>query len=103
MVIEVERAEDTLRAFDEGKTGKNLDPFKAIGTVRYYGETAIIDKLKGCLSHKDIMDSYRACKDAGAKWVLAHRKEGHTIPMGELVPHGQPFGGWWRVDLSGVK
>lgn len=102
MTIEIERAEDTLRAFDEGKTSRTLDPFKAVGTVRYYGETAIIDKLKGCLSHKDIMDSYRACKDAGAKWLLAHRKEGHTIPMGQLMPDG-PFSGWWYVDLSEVK
>lgn len=103
MTVEVERTEDTLRAFDDGKSSEGLDQFKAIGTVRYYGDTAILDRVKGELRKRDVIDAYKACKAGGARWLLSKRKDGHTLPMGNIMPDGHPFAGWWYVDLNEVK
>lgn len=103
MTIQVERTEDVLRAFSGGKSSKTMDTFDAIGTVHYYSETAILDRVKGNLCIRDVIDAYKACKEGGARWLLAHRKDGHTLPMGQLMPNDGPFSGWWYVDLNEVK
>ena len=101
MSVEVEIVESVLRVFDHGNSD-SLDPFKATGTVHYHGDVAIASAFHGNLSAKDVLSIYRLCHDAGARWLLAHRKDGHTIPMGKLMPEG-PFCGWWCVDLASIK
>lgn len=101
MSIEVEPVESILRVFSVGSS-ENLDPFAATGTVHYHGDVAVMYGVHGRLKMRDIMDAYRACKAGGARWLLAHRRDGHTIPMGNLMPDG-PFSGWWFVDLEKIK
>ena len=100
MTIEVEPVESILRVFDHG-SADNLGPYQATGTVHYHGDVAVAYGFHGKLKAKDIFSIYKLCREAGAKWLLAHRKDGHTIPMGQLMPDG-PFEGWWYVDLSRI-
>lgn len=102
MSIDIEPVESILRIYDHGNEAKNLDPFSATGTVHYHGNVAVMYGVHGKLKMRDIIEAYKACKDAGARWLLAHRKDGHTIPMGRLMPDG-PFEGWWYVDLNEVN
>lgn len=102
MTIHVEPVESILRAFDHGKAD-NMDPFVATGTVHYHGTNAVLYGVHGKLSARDIFGAYKAVKDAGSDYLLAHRADGHTIPMGKLVPKGLPFEGWWYVDLRELK
>lgn len=100
MTLSAEPVETILRVFRGADGADNLDPFAATGTVHYCGDVAVLYGVHGQLKARDIFDAYRHCKDRGARWLLAHRKEGHTIPLGQLMPDGQPFAGWWFVDLS---
>lgn len=102
MSLEVEVTEKTLRYFDKGSSS-NLDPFKTICIARQYGETVILDRAHGEYNKKDIFDTYRDCKDAGHRWILVHRHDGGTIPLGKVMPEGLPFAGWIYVDLEELK
>lgn len=101
-MLNVEPVESILRVFHGGGDVSAMDAFDATGTIHFCGDVAVAYGFHGRLLAKDIFEIYRYCRDIGAKWLLAHRKEGHTIPMGRLMPDG-PFCGWWYVDLSEVK
>lgn len=103
MTLSVEIVESVLRVFHGGGDANHMDAFDATGTVHYHGDVAVLYGVHGKLKLRDIIDSYKACRDGGARWLLAHRKDGHTIPMGNIMPDGHPFAGWWYVDLNEVK
>lgn len=101
MTVNVEPVESILRVFSGRDGADNMDAFDATGTVHYHGDVAVLYGVHGRLRARDIFDSYRVCRDHGARWLLAHRKEGHTIPLGQLMGEG-PFEGWWYVDLTKI-
>lgn len=101
MTVNVEPVESILRIFHSKDEASSMAPYDATGTIHYHGDVAVAYGFHGKIRFKDIKDIAAACKAAGAKWFLAHRKEGHTIPYGRLMPEG-PFAGWWYVDLDEV-
>lgn len=103
MSLNVEHVESILRIFRGFDGADELAPFDATGTVHYHGDVVVAYGFHGALKAKDIFDIYAHCKESGARWLLAHRQEGRTIPCGRLMPDGFPFGGWWRVDLHDIK
>ena len=102
MTIQLEPVESIIRVVRYGDQD-HMDPFSATGTVHYHDKNAVTYGFHGKLTAKDIFEIYKAVRDAESDYLLAHRAEGHTIPMGKLVPKGLPFEGWWYVDLRELK
>ena len=100
MTLNVEPVESILRVFHGADGADSMERFDATGTVHYCGDVAVLYGFHGNLKAKDIFEIYRHLHHAGANWLMAHRKEGHTIPLGQLMPDGWPFSGWWCVDLK---
>lgn len=99
MAVEVEPVESIIRVFRGRDSSEKLDQFVATCTVHYHGNVAVLYGAHGNVTIRDLRDTYQLCRANGAKWLLAHRRDGHTIPCANLMPDG-PFEGWWFVNLE---
>lgn len=100
MKVELESVEDIARVFNDGRCASHHDKYSAVGSAHYHDDNAVTYAFHGNLSVQAIFDIYRQIRDKGKRWLLAQRADGHTIPLGQLMPSGRPFEGWWYVDLS---
>jgi hypothetical protein len=100
MTVELESVEDIARVYKHGGTAKNHDRYDGVGSAHYHDENAVTYAFHGGLGIHDILSIYRQIRDKGKRWLLAQRADGHTIPLGQLMPEGRPFEGWWYVDLT---
>lgn len=100
MAVELESVEDIARVFHGEKTSQNHDRYDAVGSAHYHDENAVTYAFHGGMNISDILSIYKQIRDKGKKWLLAQRADGHTIPLGQLMPSGRPFEGWWYVDLN---
>lgn len=98
-VLNCEPVETVYRVFDGQDKAGEMGEFLATGTAHYHGDVAVLYGVHGKLTAKDIFAVYRDCVEHGKRWLIAHRKDGRTIPGGQLIPDYLPFGGWWYVDL----
>lgn len=99
-VLNSEPVETVFRIYDGQDMSGEMGEFMATGTAHYHGDVAVLYGWHGKLTAKDIFEVYQHCANHGKRWLIAHRKDGRTLPGGKLIPDHLPFGGWWYVDLT---
>lgn len=92
-----------LARYFPGEDGtENLESFDAIGIITHHGDVAVCEGFKGTAKLKYVIETYKSLRSTGSRWLIAHRKEGHRLPLSSQIPEGQPFAGWWAVDLNEI-
>lgn len=74
MSIHVENNIATIRYYKNGKSFNNMDPYSAVATLQFFGDTTCyISGLHGEVDRTFVLELSKKLADLGISTVLSHR------------------------------